>query len=69
VASFALIVFLHTAASDELHAIGNNAFTGVSKQKVNVVARHYVIKYGQTEALLRFKNPAQIRLPIACKFQ
>jgi hypothetical protein len=32
---------------------------------VNVVAGHYVIKYGKTEALLRFEKPAQIRMPIA----
>ena len=63
--SFALIVFLPTAASDQLHAIGDSVCTGVSNQKVNVVAGHYVIKYGQTEALLRVENPAQIRLPIA----
>jgi hypothetical protein len=42
VASFALIVFLATAASDQLHAIGDNLWTGVSNQKVNVVAGHYV---------------------------
>ena len=64
-ASFALIVFLRTAASDQLHAIGDNLWTGVSNQKVNVVAGHYVIKYGQTEALLRFENPVQIGLSIA----
>jgi hypothetical protein len=69
VASFALIVFLATAASDQLHAIGDNLWTGVSNQKVNVVAGHYVIKYGKTEALLRLKNPTQIRLPIARKLQ
>ena len=32
---------------------------------MNVVARHYVIEYRQTEALFRFEDPAQIRLPIA----
>jgi hypothetical protein len=64
-ASFALIVFLASAASDQLHAIGDNLWSGVANQKVNVVAGHYVIKYGQTEALLRFANPAQIGLPIA----
>jgi hypothetical protein len=65
VASFAPIVFLPSAASDQLHAISDNIWTGVSNQKVNVVAGHDVIKYGQTETLLRFENPAQIRLPIA----
>ena len=56
---------MRTAASDQLHAIGDNLWTGVSNQKLNVVAGHYVITYGQTEALLRFENSAQIRLPIA----
>ena len=42
VASFALIVFLATAASDQLHAIADNLWTGVSNQKVNVVAGQYV---------------------------
>jgi hypothetical protein len=65
VASFALIVFLATAASDHLHAIGDSVCIGVSNQKVNVVTGHYVIKYGKTEALFRFENPAQIGLPIA----
>ena len=65
VVSFALIVFLATGASDQLHAISDNLWTGISNQKVNVVAGHYVIKYGKTEALLRFENPAQIGLPIA----
>ena len=32
---------------------------GRSNQKVNVVARHDVIKYRKTKALFRFKNPAQ----------
>jgi hypothetical protein len=68
-ASCALIVFLPTTASDQLHAIGDNLWTGVSNQKVNVVAGHYVIKYGKTEALLRFEKPAQIRPPIARKLQ
>jgi hypothetical protein len=69
VASFPLIVFLATAASDQLHAISDNVWTGISNQKVNVVAGHYVIKYGKTEALLRFEKPAQIRMPIARKLQ
>jgi hypothetical protein len=58
VAFFPLIVFLPTAAGDQLHAIGNNVWTGVSNQKVNVVARHDVIKYRKTEALLRFVKPS-----------
>ena len=37
VACFPLIVFLPTAASDQLHAIANNIWTGISNQKVNVV--------------------------------
>jgi hypothetical protein len=58
-ASFPLIVFLPSAAGDQLHAIRDNVWTDVSNQKVNVVARHDVIKYRKTKALLRFKNPAQ----------
>ena len=69
VASFPLIVFLPSAAGDQLHAIRDNVCTGVSNQKVNVVGRHDVIKYRKTKALLRFENPAQIRLPMACKLQ
>ena len=68
-ASFPLIVFLAIAASDQLHVMGDNLWTGVSNQKVHVVAGHYVIKYGKTEALLRFEKPAQIRMPIARKVQ
>ena len=60
VASFPLIVFLATAASDQLHAIGDDVWTGIFNQKVNVVAGHYVIKYGKTEALFRFEKPAQV---------
>ena len=55
-ASFPLIVFLAIAASDQLHVMGDNLWTGVSNQKVHVVAGHYVIKYGKTEALLRFEK-------------
>ncbi len=69
VVSFPLIVFLPSAAGDQLHAVRDNVWTGVSNQKVNVVARHDVIEYRKTEALLRFKNLAQIGLPIACKLQ
>lgn len=69
VASFPLIVFLPSAAGDQLHAIRDNVWTAVSNQKVNVVARHDAIKYRKTKALLRFKNPAQIKLPIACKLR
>jgi hypothetical protein len=69
VASFPLIVFLPSAAGDQLHAIGDNVWSGVSNQKVNVIARHDVIKYGKTEAFLCFENPVQIRLPIARKLQ
>jgi hypothetical protein len=59
VASFPLIVLLPSAAGDQLHAISDNVWTGVSDQKMNVIARHDVIKYRKTKALLRFKNPAQ----------
>jgi len=69
VASFPLIVFLPGAAGDQLHTISDNIWTGVSNQKVNVVARHDVIKYRKTEALPRFENPAQIGMPIARKLQ
>ncbi|HET9788659.1 MAG TPA: hypothetical protein VFP47_16085 [Pyrinomonadaceae bacterium] len=44
-------------------------WTGVFNQKVNVIAGHYVIKYGKTDALLRLEKPAQVRLPIARKLQ
>ena len=44
VASFPLIVFLPAAPGDQLHAISDNVWTGVSNQKVNVIARHDVIK-------------------------
>jgi hypothetical protein len=69
VASLPLIVFLPSAACDQLHAISDNVWTGVSNQKVNVIAGHVVIKYRKTEALLRFENPARIGLPIARKLQ
>jgi hypothetical protein len=36
---------------------------------MNVIARHDVIKYRKTEALLGFEDPAQIKLPIACEFK
>jgi len=58
-----------SSADDQLHAIRDNVWTGVSNQTVNVVARHDVIEYRKTKALLRFENPAQIRLPMACKLQ
>jgi hypothetical protein len=45
VASFALIVFLATAGRDQLHAISDNLWAGVSNQKVNVVAGQYIIKW------------------------
>jgi hypothetical protein len=57
-AAFAVVLFLPTAARDQLHAIGDHVCTGISNQKVNVVAGYDVIKYRKTEALLRFKNPA-----------
>jgi hypothetical protein len=44
VASLPLIVFLPSAAGDQLHAIRDNVWTAVSNQKVNVVARHDVIR-------------------------
>jgi hypothetical protein len=69
VAPFPLVEFLPTAAGDQLHTIGDNGWTGVSNQKVNVVARNDVVKYRKTEALLRFENPAQIKVPIARKLQ
>jgi hypothetical protein len=65
VAAFPLIVLLINAAGDQLHAVGDNVWTGVSNQKVNIVARHDVIKYRKTEALFSFENPAEITLPIA----
>jgi hypothetical protein len=68
VPSFSLIVFLAGAAGDQLRTTnGDNVWTGVSNQKVNVVARHDIIKYRKTEALLCFENPAQIRVPITRK--
>jgi hypothetical protein len=69
VASFPLIVFLPSAAGDQLHAIRDDVWTAVSNEKVNVVARHDVIKYRKTEALFRLEQPAQIRPAIARKFQ
>jgi hypothetical protein len=59
------IVFSPSAVSDQLHAISDNVWTGVSNQKMNVVARHDVIKYRPAEALFRFENPARITLPVA----
>ena len=56
VESFPLIVFLATAASDQLNAIDDNLWTGVSNQKVKVVAGYYVIKYVKTETLFRFET-------------
>ena len=56
VASFSLIVFLSTAAGDQLDTISDNVWTAIPNQKMNVVARHDVIKYRKTEALLRFNN-------------
>jgi hypothetical protein len=37
VASFPLIVFLPSAARDQLHAISDNIWTGVSNQKMDVL--------------------------------
>ena len=41
---------------DQLHAICVNLWTGVSNQRVNVVAGHYLRKYGQTERVFASKN-------------
>jgi hypothetical protein len=40
VASFALIVFLPSAASDQLHAISDNICTGVSPEAIRAKAAH-----------------------------
>jgi len=58
VASFPLIVFLPSAAGDQLHPISDNVWTAVSNQKVNVVTRHDVIKYRKTEALPSLRKPS-----------
>jgi hypothetical protein len=68
-ARFALVVFLPTAARDQLHAIGDHVCTGISNQKVNVVAGYDAIKYGETEAFFRFENPTQIALSVARTLQ
>ena len=60
-----VIVFLFTASGDQLHATGDNVWTGISQQKVNVIARHDVIKNRKAEALLRFKKPEEIGAAIA----
>jgi hypothetical protein len=56
VAFFPLIVFLPSAAGNQLHAIRDKDWMGVSNQKVDVVARHDVIKYRKTKALFASKT-------------
>ena len=60
VASFPLIVLSPSASGDQLRAISDKVWTGVSDQKINVITRHDVIKYRKTEALLGVEDPAQI---------
>jgi hypothetical protein len=69
VAPVAPVVFLPSAARDQLYAIGDHVCTGISNQKVNVVAGYDVIKHRETEALFGFEHPAQITLSIARKLQ
>ena len=45
------------APSVELHALGDNVWTCVFDQSVNVVGRDHVVQHGKTEALLRLEIP------------
>ena len=52
-----------------MHAIGDDVWTGIFDQKVNMIAGNNVVKYGKTEPLLGLENPAQIRPAIVRKPQ
>ena len=54
--AFALIVLLPSPASDQLHAIGDNFWIGVSNQKVNVVAGYGVIEYRRPKPFFASKT-------------
>ena len=49
----------------DLHALGDNVWTCVFDQEVNVVGRDNVIKDAQTEPLSRLENLMQIAPSIA----
>ena len=55
--------------SDELDALRDHIWSGISYQQVNVVRGDYVIEYTKPKALPRLEQPAKIVLPVPCKFQ
>ena len=67
--SFPLIIFLAGAPGDQLDTICDHVWTAIFDQQVNVIARHYVVKYRKPEPLFRVKNPAHVRPAVAAKFQ
>jgi hypothetical protein len=52
-----------------LDTVGNDIWTGIFDQEMNVIARDDVVKYLKAKALLRLKKPAQIRAAIAPNLQ
>ena len=66
---FALVVFLRSSASDELHAVSNHVRARVFHHKMNVVGRDHVIEHAQTESLLRFEQPVEITASITRKLE
>ena len=66
---FALVVFLRSSASDELHAVSNHVRACVFHHKMNVVGRDHVIEHAQTESLLRFEQPVEITASITRKLE
>jgi hypothetical protein len=59
IVSFARVIFLTGAASNQLHTAGNNVWSGVFDQKMDMVGGDHVIQHRKTEALFGLEYPAQ----------
>ena len=67
--SFALVVFLRSAAGDELHALSNHVFACVVDQQMYMVGRDDVVEDTKSNALLRLEQPVEVTPTIARKLE
>ena len=53
-------------SGNQLHALRNHATARVLHQHMNMIGRDHVIKYRESETLLRLEYPVQVAEPVPC---
>jgi hypothetical protein len=66
---FSFVEFLSRIASNKLQTLWNHLRGPISHQQMNMIGGDGIVKYWQTIAFLRFKQPIEPSLPVTGKFE